>query len=216
MHTSISTHICAIYLDREAGTWGMNHECWQERVGSYPDRIENLLFLWSVLSRAISKSGDFLLSGNVCINPEEHDLIANMLEIVEKPYFDEKSLFSNELLKVSFRDRFRNLSRIMDCVECEKCKLWGKVQTMGLATALKLLYSDTTAALTTAEYVSLLNVYHRITSSIRYSQIFQYHRHSIPMSTVVFYTAIGMFAVLLLNFPSWLSRRYKASKFKVL
>jgi Endoplasmic Reticulum Oxidoreductin 1 (ERO1) len=28
----------------------------------------------------------------------------------------------------------------MDCVGCDKCRLWGKVQTTGLATALKVLF----------------------------------------------------------------------------
>lgn len=44
-------------------------------------------------------------------------------------------------LKLEFRDHFRNVSRIMDCVGCEKCKLWGKVQITGLGTALKVLFS---------------------------------------------------------------------------
>jgi ERO1-like protein beta len=34
----------------------------------------------------------------------------------------------------------------MDCVGCDKCRLWGKVQTIGLATALKILFEmDETA-----------------------------------------------------------------------
>lgn len=35
---------------------------------------------------------------------------------------------------------FRNVTRIMDCVGCDKCRLWGKVQTTGIATALKILF----------------------------------------------------------------------------
>lgn len=29
----------------------------------------------------------------------------------------------------------------MDCVGCEKCRLWGKLQVLGLGTALKILFS---------------------------------------------------------------------------
>ena len=29
----------------------------------------------------------------------------------------------------------------MDCVGCEKCRLWGKLQVLGLATSLKILFS---------------------------------------------------------------------------
>ena len=30
----------------------------------------------------------------------------------------------------------------MDCVGCDKCRLWGKVQTHGMGTALKILFAD--------------------------------------------------------------------------
>ena len=30
----------------------------------------------------------------------------------------------------------------MDCVGCEKCKLHGKLQVLGIATSLKILYSQ--------------------------------------------------------------------------
>lgn len=30
----------------------------------------------------------------------------------------------------------------MDCVGCDKCRLWGKLQTHGMGTALKILFSD--------------------------------------------------------------------------
>jgi hypothetical protein len=33
-------------------------------------------------------------------------------------------------------------SALMDCVGCEKCRLWGKLQVLGLGTALEILFSD--------------------------------------------------------------------------
>ena len=41
-------------------------------------------------------------------------------------------------LRADFRSKFRNISRIMDCVGCEKCRLWGKVEFLGLGTAMKV------------------------------------------------------------------------------
>jgi len=41
-------------------------------------------------------------------------------------------------LRSEFQARFRNISRIMDCVGCERCRLWGKLQVLGLGTALKV------------------------------------------------------------------------------
>lgn len=44
-------------------------------------------------------------------------------------------------LKNEFREKFRNISKIMDCVGCDKCRLWGKLQIQGMGTALKILFS---------------------------------------------------------------------------
>ena len=56
-----------------------------------------------------------------------------------------------QILKAEFKDRFRNVSRIMDCVGCDKCRLWGKVQITGLAAAMKILFEMDDKAL---EYAS--------------------------------------------------------------
>lgn len=45
-----------------------------------------------------------------------------------------------QVLKEEFKQHFRNVSRIMDCVGCDKCRLWGKIQTTGLGTAMKVLF----------------------------------------------------------------------------
>ena len=55
-----------------------------------------------------------------------------------------------QILKEEFKAHFRNVSRIMDCVGCDKCRLWGKVQTTGLATALKVLFELDEMALKSA------------------------------------------------------------------
>jgi ERO1-like protein alpha len=44
-------------------------------------------------------------------------------------------------LKEEFKEKFRNISKIMDCVGCDKCRLWGKLQIQGMGTALKILFS---------------------------------------------------------------------------
>lgn len=48
-------------------------------------------------------------------------------------HFDESTYFNNgqKGLKEEFRQHFRNVTRIMDCVGCDKCKLWGKLQVSG-------------------------------------------------------------------------------------
>jgi ERO1-like protein alpha len=66
----------------------------------------------------------------------------------------------------------------MDCVGCEKCKLWGKLQTLGIATALKVLFSEQEAPgggdaavaalkLERNEVIALVNLLERLSKSIQ-------------------------------------------------
>ena len=74
-------------------------------------------------------------------------------------------------LKSEFRERFRNVSRIMDCVGCDKCRLWGKLQTSGYGTALKALFEYDPERveefyLRRTEVVSLIVTLQRLSHSI--------------------------------------------------
>jgi len=43
---------------------------------------------------------------------------------------------------------FHNISAVMDCISCQKCKLHGKLQLLGIGTALKILLVPLPLALT--------------------------------------------------------------------
>lgn len=47
-----------------------------------------------------------------------------------------------EQLRSQLQLHFQNITTIMDCVGCEKCKLWGKLQFLGVATSLKILFAS--------------------------------------------------------------------------
>src|SRR5690554_4353927 len=110
----------------------------------HPERLENIYFDYVVLLRAVSKISDFLAGYEFCTGDESVDknimtVVTELVQLVKKcpPTFDEKLLFQGKheegkQLKSQFRDHFRNVTRIMDCVGCEKCRLWGKVQTLGM------------------------------------------------------------------------------------
>jgi ERO1-like protein beta len=95
---------------------------------------------------------------------------------IAAPSFDESRMFDpNDPtiigLKAEFRERFRNVSRIMDCVGCDKCRLWGKLQTSGYGTALKVLFEFDSENgdefhLRRTELVSLIVTLQRLSHSI--------------------------------------------------
>jgi hypothetical protein len=70
--------------------------------------------------------------------------------------------------------KFLNISRIMNCVTCEKCKLWGKLQIMGLGTAVKLLLPSATSGtsdivINRQELVALINLLNQLGKSVGFA-----------------------------------------------
>ena len=181
MHASISTHLCYDYLDQKTGTWGPNLTCFEERVGRHPDRISNLYFNYGLLVRAIAKLQTYLKGYTFCTGDvvQDRDTKGKVLRVAETAaaaptIFDESIMFADPAsaldLKEDFRSRFRNVSRLMDCVGCDKCRLWGKLQTAGYGTALKVLFEFDEAedfVLKRTELVALVNTLDRLGASIR-------------------------------------------------
>lgn len=183
MHASISTHICNDYLNQTTGAWGSNLQCYQDRLASHPERISNLYFNYAVLLRAVTKLRTYLKKYTFCLGDPGQDALtkSRVLRLADRaasgpPIFDETTMFHDPViggdLKEDFRQRFRNVSRLMDCVGCDKCRLWGKVQTVGYGTALKVLFeydelkNGENPPLRRTELVALVNTLDRVSSSL--------------------------------------------------
>ncbi|RCI02930.1 hypothetical protein CU098_012314 [Rhizopus stolonifer] len=186
LHSSISIHICDEWFNRETGVWGPNLDCFVNRIGSHPERLQNVYFTYALLLRAVKKIGPYLdkyeyRTGSTTEDEKTRWMVQDLIKSTEAcpSTFDEKSMFNGPdavLLKQEFRDHFRNVSKIMDCVGCEKCRLWGKIQTVGLGTALKVLFSYEDNSLDPVqnpdlfergEIVALFNTFNRLSESVQ-------------------------------------------------
>ncbi|XP_014290880.1 ero1-like protein isoform X1 [Halyomorpha halys] len=166
LHASINIHLCSQYLfpetlgfdSKEGGRWGRNLAEFKTRFGPEttegegPSWLRNLYFLYLLELRAVHKAAPYLSSidyytGREVEDKETLEAIIDILNVVRSfpEHFNESTMFNGgsqaQKLKEEFKQHFRNISRIMDCVGCEKCKLWGKLQVQGLGTALKILFS---------------------------------------------------------------------------
>lgn len=56
---------------------------------------------------------------------------------------------------------------------CERCRLWGRLQFLGLGTAMKILFADdpSSVPLSRNEVVALVNVLHRLSLSLAAIQV---------------------------------------------
>ncbi|KAL9954078.1 hypothetical protein ACROYT_G041570 [Oculina patagonica] len=209
LHASINIHLSALYLFKGNGltkpTWGLNFDEFRRRFdpettgGEGPTWLKNLYFAYTVVLRAITKAAPFWEQEQFYTGDFEDDI--QVQELVQAllaksktcpSTFDEKLMFkdpaSAKILKEEFKLHFRNVSRIMDCVGCDKCRLWGKLQVQGLGTALKILFSghefddgkfnkSSLFHLKRTEIVSLFNAFGRLSSSINYLQKFKSMEH---------------------------------------
>ncbi|XP_051134844.1 endoplasmic reticulum oxidoreductin-1-like [Andrographis paniculata] len=185
LHSSISVHIAADYLlDEKKSTWGQNLSLLYDRVVKYPDRVRNLYFTFLFVLRSVTKAADYLEEADYDTNNPVDDqntrflmkqlLYDHKLQSACPKPFDEAKLWKGqsgpELMKQTQR-QFRNISALMDCVGCEKCRLWGKLQVLGLGTALKILFSidgPTQLQLQTNEVIALMNLLNRLSESVKF------------------------------------------------
>jgi len=180
LHTSINSNVCYDWLNVKTGVWAPNLDCFIWKIGKFPDRIENIYLNYAIYIRAISKISNYLNNYHYCNGNEEEDLkvpklIKKVTSITNQypPTFDESQFFNSPETKDLINDirfQFRNVSRIMDCVSCEKCRLWGKIQITGLGTALKILFSTeneiANMSLKRTEVVSLINAFSKLSGSL--------------------------------------------------
>lgn len=153
----------------------------------------------------------------------EKQLLKKITGECDEP-FKERSLFSDatdvdqmEML-IQLQHRFYNISRIMDCVSCDKCRLNGKVQVRGLATALKVLFLPDSQKqkviqnLKIGEMVSLIQLASKLSESLLVLDKFtlieaemqlKWHRVSFVFSGVL---GIGLLALM------WICGAFKQSR----
>ncbi|XP_057460670.1 endoplasmic reticulum oxidoreductin-1-like [Actinidia eriantha] len=188
LHSSISIHIASDYLlDESTNLWGENLELIHDRVLRYPDRVRNMYFTFLFVLRAVAKAADYLEQAEYDTGNHLEDLKAQSLmrQLVNNPKlqaacplpFDEAKLWQGQSgpeLKQQIQKQFKNISALMDCVGCEKCRLWGKLQVLGLGTALKILFSvngqnypDQILHLQRNEVIALVNLLNRLSESVK-------------------------------------------------
>ena len=198
LHTSISVHLCGKYhplcpatqrtdepvvIDHDT-EWEWNLQEFRRRVGDHTDRIRNLHILYLFVMRAVSKSRTALLSANYSQGSipcsEDIHVLRQMERLLSAPLlcidpFNEVEVLKSSSPSVDFVKemnlKLQNVTRIMDCLSCEKCRLWGKVQLLGLNAAVRIVLSNEAPHLGRSELISLINLFRQISDSIHRSEM---------------------------------------------
>ena len=198
MHASVNIHIALKAKTPKKGVvgredWSADPGRFAAHYGQHPERLRNLHFSFVVLLRALRKAAptlgvmDLSLGQDGVEDARTRALMRRLLDthILSScsgvfGAFDESMLFraggvngeaSSPVaeLKSQFKGVFHNISEVMDCISCQKCKLHGKLQLLGLGTALKVLLLPEhlhATALSRSEVVALVNTVAKFSHAI--------------------------------------------------
>ncbi|ESL07279.1 endoplasmic reticulum oxidoreductin [Trypanosoma rangeli SC58] len=199
LHTSITMHVAAFFHKDVAGTSPLKEfgvlrnpnlsyfpNCGMyRRVVSNKEFIDNLYVLYQFILRALTKSRLEFLSDLNAFNsgsngvPTTEDVLlhAELQELFNNhllcsPTFNEARFLDSaeaHRLVPQMKRMMYNITTLMDCVTCEKCRVWGKLQTMGIATALRIVMvpEETVSGLSRGEKVSLINLARQLAISVQ-------------------------------------------------
>ena len=191
--------------------------------------------LWSLASgggggkyaRADARSSSASGSGS----GEKGESGVNLIEDVQecRSGFDERDLFQvpsgyygpaywekveeSSQLRESFQQRFQNITRIMDCVTCDRCRVWGKLQILGLGTAIRILLSSDEVlsgpggVLSRQEVIALVNVLHQLATSVSFASRAAEMELEYTLDIFQFRLVVGATALLFFAFLLCLTRR---------
>jgi ERO1-like protein alpha len=191
-----------------------NFEMYANAIERFPDRLKNLYFIYTFTLRAIQKAADYLenyeySTGNTSDDKITQKLVRQLLHdhsgLLCSTVFDESRLFrtiDKHVLLDQMRSHFRNISAIMDCVSCEKCKMWAKLEIIGLATALKIVLAepkelpDILNNLQRNEIIALFNSFKQHAQSISDLQVFKDAKWRKEISPYISYFAVGIIALM--------------------
>jgi flavocytochrome c len=189
LHTSTTLSIAKNYYapSKRKGreNWEPNPSYFMEKFEHHPEYLRNLHFSYVVLLRALRKASPFLekykiQTGNIVEDETATILLKRLLDsaILNScqsvfSAFDESVMFQKEnaeSLKGNFKGVFHNVSSILDCVQCQQCKLHGKMAMLGYGTALKILFlseNRLASSLERNEIVAFINTIAKFSNSMR-------------------------------------------------
>lgn len=190
LHTSTTLSIAKHYFPpskrKKRLNWEPNPQLFMDKFGHNPDYLRNLHFSYVVLLRALRKASDYLYNypistGNTLEDQTAAVLLKRLLDsaILKScqpvfSAFDETLMFSEDVastnvisLKQNFKGVFHNISSILDCVQCQQCKLHGKMAMLGYGTALKILFMNDIISLERNEVVAFVNTIAKFSESMK-------------------------------------------------
>ena len=216
------------YHNKETNTTYLNVSMITTRLLKSKERVDNLFFLYSLMIKAIQKAKPLLLNYNYYSGNTEED--KKTLDLLKEIYFSNGNEinFLNDAFNETTPDfeyfmhskkinelvtRFRNISSIIDCVSCSKCRMHAKLEVFGIATMLKIMFAnheELKQHLIRNEVVSFINLFAKLSKTISFMKYINdniNHAHKI-LSVKYAGVILGTFALFIyINFFAFAKKK---------
>ena len=220
------------YHNRETNETYLNVSMLTSRLLNNKERIDNLFFLYSLMIKAAVKGKNIILnynyqSGNTTEDNKTLSLLKQLFENHEKEllylndaFNETNSEFENFMHSGKINEliiRFRNISEIIDCVTCSKCRMHAKLEVFGISTMLKIMFSseeDLKTSLIRNELVSFMNVFAKLSKTISYIKLIDDRIKTAHKKLMLKYIGLGLVLAVVLIFMNFKVFRRNPKKIK--
>jgi hypothetical protein len=147
LHSAVSCQIVADILEQGDEEAALAE--YRRRLRDEPDAVTNLQFAYCVALCGVAAARE-RLDGCSYLGEGEEGLLDTMREFTASPLLHDPAVLaaatnlrehagSPGCATWKMRMRTRDLLRVMNCVQCNLCRLHGKVKVLGLAAALNVI-----------------------------------------------------------------------------
>ncbi|EAN31148.1 Endoplasmic Reticulum Oxidoreductin 1 (ERO1) family protein [Theileria parva strain Muguga] len=145
------TNAYEAYEDQtELPSYQSNYHYYNNKLSKHKDRLENIYYTYKYILSAVVRLKGYLDNFNSNLQLVNNDLylhLKDFLTFINKSNITTDSNGSNhnnlqtECGK-EMVEKFDRLIELVNCVECEKCKLHGKLKLSAIQTSIKILMTD--------------------------------------------------------------------------
>ena len=199
MHASIACHVVDDFSEDDDECLAEFRRRLQPEA--HPERLRNLNFAFSLVLTALREARGVLGAyafepGDAALDGELRDKVRTLVSasLLDEPALSkmapllrEGAVMATECVLATddesgdefvdetgiwqMRQRSRAMLRAMDCVQCGACRLHGKVAWLGIATAMRIIYGDTSSKpLARVEVAGLITTLAKLGTAVRFAE----------------------------------------------
>ncbi|GIX65062.1 endoplasmic reticulum oxidoreductin, putative [Babesia caballi] len=211
--------VAAFQLKTELPVYLSNPEFYAKQLGNHPDRLENLYYTFQVMLKTLCRLAPFLTGFADNLGEQGHEPLKHqLLELLGTEYElcrDVEPAYqvrpqevcepahscaaTPRLRHPALIQKFAEISDIINCIGCEKCRLHGKIKLAALQIAVRAFGQAEQLMLERNEIVALLHALDYFAESIIFVHRFD-EQHKKQLVLYSLRVMLGLLIVLVVSY----------------